>query len=37
MGKADMSSLCGSMQAVVFIVMQILDRIGYNVSVVTCL
>jgi hypothetical protein len=35
--KAEKSSLCGSVQAVVFIVMQIVDRIGYNVSVVTCL
>ena len=37
MEKAEKSSLCGSVKAVVFIVVQIVDRIRYNVSVVTCL
>ena len=37
MGKAEKSSLCGSVKAVVVIVIQIVDRIAYNVSVVTCL
>ena len=33
MEKAEKNSLCGSVKAVVFIVVHIVDRVGYNVSV----